>query len=230
MKLITKRDNKELLNLFERYPQYHNEDKPRRFLLRAAFRTNKIDFAEKYFKSWPEGKMTQSTREVMVRKMSQVSLEKAIDIFADCLLVEGEFKRAITIQDINQNQKYIKIDFHNTKQNQFGGQGYGGDKDHVIAVKLWYLYGRVLEKMDRKQVVNIQLIPGQGTQYTLRDFVCNILKTEFKWPHTAKGGQIEISGTVESLCGSNIQKPLRIDETTPNYIHERNEEQTDNLE
>lgn len=203
----------ELLQFFEEYPHYKQVDKTRRELLRAFFDAKDIHSAENCFEEWPAGEMTQQSLEVMINGMAQINLEKALDIFANSAQPNGIFHESITI-----NNKHIKIDLHNIKQTRVGSQRYGGDKDHLVVVKLWYLYKRLLPKMDANQWVSIQIVTGKGTEYIMRTFVSKILDNTFKWPFSTRGGAIEISGKAGQLRQLNVQLPPRIDESTPLFI------------
>jgi hypothetical protein len=220
---LNSRELPELLQLFKEYPQYLSRDRSRRELLRAYLDAHQIDDAEKCFNEWfyDDGeKMTKQTIELMINRMAKVDLKKAVDIFANAVETNAKYQKLILIKDIGQNKTCISLDLHNKKLSRHGAPRYGADSDNMVLVKLWYLYNTLLHKVAEKSVcgeeqrIDIQIISGQGSQFSMRDFVCRFLEDTFGWQCRPGIGVIHISGDMRSLRQLAVETPKALGMTS----------------
>lgn len=218
LKGVSNQGLEELIEYFEAYPHQYNEDKSRRFLLNVYLNRKQFDKAEECFANWPEGKMTQQTLEDMITKTAKYNLHRAIEIFTQDVQNEGIFDD-IEIDDRDSEEWLIKMDFHNNKRTRDGNIKYGGDSNFLIAVKLWYLYGR-LANMNGNQAVRINIITGQGKYCKTRTLVHTLLEEEVHWKAEAEYGEvITKKQTIETLRELKLQHPVLINKaSTPNYF------------
>ena len=210
---------------FDDYPNHRNKDKPRRELLSAYFKANKIEKAKEFFNNWPEGTMSQQTLEVMIGRMAQIDLGKAIQIFADDIKKStGKFSKTISIQELNTHYYIpIKIDLHNTKKTTNNTQRYGPDFQYLVLVKLWYLYNHILTQINELEWVDIEIITGQGSENKLQNAVSSFLTNTFGWNCKEEVGYIKIGNRIKSLRQKNAVMPVRIDASTSLFLQQSRE-------